>query len=58
MSFPRYRVNLRPCGDFAVQRFINGRIQRWGVYAFRETAVAQARLANAASAIEEKEAAR
>ena len=44
---PPYKVTPRPGGDFAVQRFIGGRIQRWGVYAERAQARTEARFANA-----------
>ena len=49
-----YRINTRPCGDFVVQRFAGGRIQRWGTYPTREEADRDLRLANVAARDEAK----
>jgi hypothetical protein len=43
-----FRINARACGDFAVQRFVAGRIVRWGVYPSREEAQKHLRAANQA----------
>jgi len=42
-----WRVNTRPGGDFAVQRFVGGRTVRWGIYADRQIADDTARTLNA-----------
>lgn len=42
-----FRINLRPCGDYAVQRFDGVRIIRWGIYLTEGEAKTQQRLANA-----------
>ena len=41
-----YRIFKRPCGDFAIQRFSDGRIVRWGVYRTRRQAEAHLPIAN------------
>jgi hypothetical protein len=42
-----YRVYQRPAGDFVVQRFHEGKIQRWGAYETRAEANSVLRIANA-----------
>lgn len=41
-----FRVNRRPAGDYAVQKFEGGRIIRWGVYPTEPHAQLQAQIAN------------
>lgn len=41
-----YRVHRRPAGDYAVQRFADGRIVRWGIYPTLAQAMQAARIAN------------
>jgi hypothetical protein len=41
-----YRISKRPCGDFAIQRFLDGRIVRWGLYRTLRQAEAHLPIAN------------
>lgn len=40
-----YYIHERPAGDYAVQKFANGQIIRWGVYPTREEAEEQLKMA-------------
>ena len=55
-TFTPYRISKRPVGDFAVQRFHAGRLQRWGLYFERTEAQKALRLANAAACLEAADA--
>ena len=41
-----YRICKRPAGDFAIQRFSDGRMVRWGLYRTRRAAEAHLPIAN------------
>jgi hypothetical protein len=41
-----YRICKRPAGDFAIERFSDGRMVRWGLYRTRRAAEAHLPIAN------------
>ncbi len=46
MKTMSFRISKRPAGDYAIQRFENGRIVRWGLYRTLRQAEAHLPIAN------------